>query len=79
MSQVQSQVQSQAQSQAQSHPLPFSTYPSEKLLHLWRNEEITVEQAIGHLLQHLAALEAQNGALQKQMQSLQQAVKPVQP
>jgi len=58
-----------------SQPLPLSTYPLEKLLHLWRNEQLTVEQAIGHLLQHQAAQEAQTTALQKQVQSLQQAVK----
>jgi hypothetical protein len=58
-----------------SQPLPMSTYPLEKLLHLWRTEQLTVEQAIGHLLQHQAALEAQSLTQQKQMQSLQQAIK----
>jgi len=53
----------------------MSTYPIEKLLQLWRREELTVEQIIGHLLQHLAALEAQTQAIQKQVQSLQQATK----
>lgn len=28
----------------------MSTYALEKLLQLWRREELTVEQAIGHLL-----------------------------
>jgi len=68
-----------SQSAISQSTLPLSTYPLEKLLHLWRNEEITVEQAIGHLLQHQAALEAQNQALQKQMQSLQQSIKPLLP
>ena len=58
-----------------SQPLPMSTYPLEKLLHLWRTEQLTVEQTIGHLLQHQAALEAQSLTQQKQMQSLQQAIK----
>jgi len=31
----------------------FSTYPLEKLLILWKQEELTVEQLAGHLLQHL--------------------------
>lgn len=53
----------------------MSTYPIEKLLQLWRLEELTVEQIIGHLLQHLAALEAQGQALQKQVQQLQQLPK----
>lgn len=57
--------------------MPMSTYSLEKLLHLWRREELTVEQAMGHLLQHLAILETQSNALQKQVQSLQQAVKPL--
>ena len=58
-----------------SHPMSMSTYPIEKLLQLWRLEELTVEQIIGHLLQHLAALEAQGQALQKQVQQLQQLPK----
>ena len=63
-------------SQAVSHSMPMSTYPIEKLVQLWRLEEITAEQVIGHLLQHMAALEAQSQALQKQMNSLQQLIKP---
>ena len=55
-----------------SQSMLMSTYSLEKLLQLWRLEELTVEQTIGHLLQHLAALEAQSQALQKQMQRLQQ-------
>lgn len=53
-----------------SNPMSMSTYPIEKLLQLWRLEELTVEQVIGHLLQHLAALEAQGQGLQKQVQQL---------
>lgn len=53
----------------------LSTYPLEKLLQLWRHEELTVEQMIGHLLQHLAVLEAQGQALQKQVQQVQQLSK----
>lgn len=60
-----------------SQPMPMSTYPLEKLLHLWRTEQMTAEQAIGHLLQHQATIEGQMQALQKQVQSLQQAVKPL--
>jgi hypothetical protein len=44
---------------------------------LWRTEQLTVEQAIGHLLQHQAALEAQSLTQQKQLQSLQQAIQPL--
>lgn len=57
--------------------MSMSTYSLEKLLHLWRREELTVEQAVGHLLQHLAALETQSNVLQEQVQSLQQMSKPL--
>ena len=60
-----------------SQAMPLSTYDTEKLLQFWRNEELTETQAIGHLLQHVAALEAQTLALQKQVVSLQQAIKPL--
>ncbi len=30
-----------------------STYPPERLLDLWARGELTTEQAIGHILQHL--------------------------
>jgi hypothetical protein len=55
--------------------LALSTYPIEKLLQLWRLEELTSEQAIGHLLQHVAALTAQGQTLQQQLQRLQQGSK----
>lgn len=64
-------------SHTQSQPISLSTYPSEKLLQLWRNDELTVEQMIGHLLQHQIALETQSVTLQKQVQSLQQAIAPL--
>lgn len=64
-------------SSTSSSSLPLSTYSLEKLLQLWRREELTVEQAVGHLLQHLAVLETQSHALQKQVQSLQQMSKPL--
>ncbi|MEZ4862203.1 MAG: hypothetical protein R3C14_12880 [Caldilineaceae bacterium] len=56
---------------------PMSTYPLEKLLQLWRREELTVEQMVGHLLQHLAALETQGQALQRQVHGLEQTIKPL--
>lgn len=64
-------------SSSSSSSLPMSTYSLEKLLQLWRREKLTVEQTVGHLLQHLATLETQSHALQKQVQSLQQAIKPL--
>lgn len=35
----------------------MSTYPISQLLKLWKQGQLTVEQVIGHLLQHIAALE----------------------
>lgn len=52
----------------------MSTYPLEKLLQLWRREELTVEQMIGHLLQHLFTLEAQSQTLQKDLQQVRQMI-----
>lgn len=64
-------------SQPLSVSTSMSTYPLEKLLHLWRTEQMTIEQAIGHLLQHQSAQESQTLALQKQVQNLQQVIKPL--
>ncbi len=36
---------------------PMAAYSPEKLLHLWKQETLTAEQAIGQLLQQVAALE----------------------
>lgn len=44
----------------------MSMYTLEELLKRWKQETLTVEQAIGQILQHLIAL-------QKQMKELQQA------
>lgn len=35
----------------------YSTYPLDKLLLLWKQGELTVEQLAGHLLQHVRAHE----------------------
>ena len=57
-----------------SNPMSMSTYPIEKLLQLWRREELTVEQIIGHLFQHLFTLEAQSQTLQKDLQQVRQMI-----
>lgn len=64
-------------SQPQSQSMPLSTYPTQELLQRWRNEQLTETQAIGHLLQHVATLEAQILALQKQVVRSQQAISPL--
>ena len=36
---------------------PYSTYPLPELALLWKRKELTAEQMMGHLLQHLAELD----------------------
>jgi len=36
---------------------PYSTYPLPDLALRWKRNELTAEQMVGHLLQHLAELE----------------------
>ncbi len=44
----------------------MSTYSLKELLALWAQGKLTAEQAIGHLLQQVAALEARLSQLEKQ-------------
>jgi len=53
----------------------MATHALAKLRQLWQREELTVEQMLGHLLQHLEALEAQLQALQQEVRTLQQTRK----
>lgn len=53
----------------------MATHSLVKLRHLWQQEELTVEQMVGQLLQHLEALEEQLQTLQKALRALQQAPK----
>ena len=50
----------------------MATYTLEKVRHLWNQEELTDEQMLGHLLQHLELLTEQVQALQKTVRALQQ-------
>ncbi|MEZ4862147.1 MAG: hypothetical protein R3C14_12595 [Caldilineaceae bacterium] len=43
----------------------MSTYPVKKLLDLWAQGRLTLEQAIGHILQRLLDHEARLRALEK--------------
>ena len=54
----------------------MSTYPVVKLLQLWKQEELTADQIIGHILQHVAMLEEQVEALQKAARTAPQERKP---
>jgi hypothetical protein len=42
-------------------------YALDKLLSLWLREELTVEQVIGQIIQHLLAQEKQLGELKRQL------------
>ena len=45
----------------------MARYPLRELLSLWERENLTVEQVIGQILQHLLALEKQPGDLKRQL------------
>lgn len=50
----------------------MATYALEKVRQLWQQEQLTDEQMLGHLLQHLELLTEQVQALQKAVRALQQ-------
>jgi hypothetical protein len=43
----------------------MSTYSVEQLLKVWKQEDMTAEQAVGHLLQHLALVYERLRALER--------------
>jgi hypothetical protein len=45
----------------------MAEYPLQELLSLWYREQVTVEQVIGQILQHLIALEKELGELKRQL------------
>ena len=45
----------------------MAMYPPQELLGRWQREQLTVEQAIGQLLQHLLALEKQLNELKRRL------------
>lgn len=48
----------------------MSTYTTEELLNLWARGEITVEQSIGQLMQHLSTLYGRLVFLERRLSSL---------
>jgi len=46
----------------------MSKYPLQKLLNLWQQELLKVEQAIGQILQHLLAQEKEINELKRLLQ-----------
>lgn len=51
----------------------MAAYSSEKCWQLWKQETLTVEQAIGQLLQLVAVLEAQVKELEQRLRALEAA------
>lgn len=49
----------------------MAAYSSEKCLHLWKQEALTAEQAIGQLLQLVAALEAQIKEIEQRLRAVE--------
>jgi len=49
-----------------------STYSPTELLHKWALGELTTEQAVGHLLQHLLALGNRQTDFEKRLRALEQ-------
>ena len=50
----------------------MSTYSIPTLLSLWRQNEVTAEQAIGYALQHIAALTERMTDLEKRFRHVEQ-------
>lgn len=51
----------------------MSTYAIGTLLHLWKQNEITTEQAMGYTIQHIAALTERQTDLEKRFRQLEQS------
>jgi hypothetical protein len=49
-----------------------STYSLSELLRKWRKNELTTEQAIGHLLQHLTTFATRLTEIEKRLHNLEQ-------
>ena len=50
----------------------MATHPVPDLLQRWAKSELTVEQAIGHLLQHLLAVVQRLAEIEKRLHQLEQ-------
>ena len=50
----------------------MSTYPAPDLLRLWSLGEVTPEQTIGHLVQHLVTLTQRLSELEKRLRQVEQ-------
>lgn len=51
----------------------MSTYSITTLLHLWKQNDLTAEQAVGHSIQHIVTLTERMAALEKRLNQLEAA------
>jgi len=51
----------------------MAAYSLEKMLQLWKQEELTAEQAIGQLLQQVAALEQRVQQVEQRLRAVEAA------
>ena len=49
----------------------MSTYSINTLLRLWKQNEVTAEQAVGYTIQHIAALTERVSDLEKRLRQLE--------
>ena len=52
----------------------MGTMPPQELLNKWKREEITIEMAIGHILQHLAKIQTAIDAINLTLYNLRATV-----
>lgn len=57
----------------------MSTYTLEELLKQWINEELTVDQAIGHILQHLITIQQHQQQIERCLSTAAAGIPVVEP
>ena len=57
----------------------MSTPPIDELMKRWRQGEITAEQAVGYMMQHLVALSQWRPEVEKRLRQLEQPPSKPQP
>ena len=54
----------------------MATYATAELLHRWKQQTLTQEQAIGQLLQHIDALQQRLAELEQRLRAVEQPRSP---
>ena len=54
----------------------MSTYTLPELLQKWARNELSLEQAVGHVLQHLLGIGQRMNEIEKRLRQLEQPPKP---